>query len=123
MIRVGTSKINGKGLFATRRIARGEVVISWDQTRELSKKEYESLPSEDLKYIDIKDGRIYLVGEPERFVNHSCDPNTVPGSFSDVAGRDIEMEEEITANYRLFSNPNRSFICQCRSPICTKKLV
>ena len=45
-------------------------------------------------------GVIYLYSSPERYVNHSSDPNTIQNlkDKSDVAIRDIQKGEEITTD-------------------------
>jgi uncharacterized protein len=115
MFEVRQSSINGRGLFATRNIRKGEVVVRWKNTRELSSEEYKNLRQDDLRFIDVQNGRIFLVGEPERFSNHSCEANTIfghdDGVDCDIASRDIYEGEEITSDYAQFCNPNRDFTC------------
>ena len=48
----------------------------------------------------IADQVAVLLGEPERYVNHSCANNTGVEEFTDVAVRDILPGEEITSDYR-----------------------
>ncbi len=90
---VKESKTHGLGIFAARPIKFGETVVKWKK-REISQTEYAGLTHEEHGYIDIQDGKIFLMGEPEIYVNHSCDPNTVPGDFCDIASRDIQTGEK-----------------------------
>jgi len=53
---IKSSTINGKGVFATRTIHCGEVVVYWKNTQEISQSELESLPPEETHYIDIQNG-------------------------------------------------------------------
>lgn len=53
---------------------------------------------------------------PERYVNHSCDPNTKAINNSDVAVRDIKIDEEITSDYT--GSVSKSFQCRCGSKNC-----
>lgn len=53
---------------------------------------------------------------PERFVNYSCEPNTLIKNFSDVASRDIKKGEEITTNYD--DEDINAFECKCGSKKC-----
>jgi SET domain-containing protein len=126
MYRIKKSNINGRGVFATANIASGTMVIEWSNTRELTSEEYKALSDEDLKYIDIQCDRVFLVGEPERFCNHSCDANTIYGIENgigrDIASRDIKIGEEITSDYSKFCNPNRIFFCNCGSGTCRGKI-
>lgn len=58
--------------------------------------------------------------EPEKFVNHSCDPNTFVKDFCDVALRDIVEGEEITSDYTDSLFPNTVMLCNCGSNHCKK---
>lgn len=117
-IAVKISPIHGYGLYALRSFCVGEVVVTWKNTREITQDELDSLPPHERHYIDIQDGKILLVGEPERFVNHSCNANTTPGNLCDIANRDIPEGDEITADYGQFFIPGEKFQCKCGSTNC-----
>lgn len=110
-------KINKRGIFAARAIKKGEVVLEWNP-KILSEAEVEKLESDQKHYI-VKAGEdMYLLMKPpERYVNHSCEPNTmVFKNNSDVAVRDIKKGEEITSDYG--GNGMVSFRCGCGSKNC-----
>jgi putative hydrolase of the HAD superfamily len=115
---VKSSGIHGMGVFAQRTFLKGEVVLKWEDTREISQDELNSLPASEKNYIDIQGGKILLVGIPERFLNHSCAANTSPGENCDIANRDIEVGEEITADYGNFYIPQGHFRCECGASTC-----
>ncbi len=106
------SKINNKGVFAARDFKKGEVVILW-HPKIISKKEFEDLTKENNQYLMNQDGNYFLMQSPEKFVNHSCDPNTKSINKSDVATRDIKSGEEITSFYL---DPGSK--CNCGSQSC-----
>ena len=54
---------------------------------------------------------------PEKYVNHSCDPNTETRNQCDVAVEDIKKGEEITSDYAE-QGSSVSFICMCGSKKC-----
>lgn len=117
-ILVQSSQIHGSGVFAKRLIRAHEVAVFWENTREIDSAEYAALSSDERQYIDIQDGKYLLVGDPERYVNHSCDANTVPGDLCDIATRDIHEGEEISADYGGYFIPSGQFQCRCGSPKC-----
>lgn len=117
-VTVKSSAINGEGVFALRDFRYGEVVVRWDDTREISKDELEQLPLLERKYVEIQKDKTLLVGKPERFVNHSCEANTRPGERCDIASRDIHSGEEVTADYSQFYIPSGQFHCACGSASC-----
>jgi len=55
---------------------------------------------------------------PERYVNHSCNPNTKVNNFSDIAIRNIEIGEEITSDYS--GQGLEKFKCKYGSEDCKK---
>lgn len=120
MVRVQDSAIHGKGVFASRDFKAGEVVLRWDNTRELSPAELQALPPEEKRFTDVKEGKTLHIGIPERFVNHSCAPNTKSGDRCDVALRDIKAGEEITSDYGQVFIASGYFACSCNHAQCRK---
>jgi uncharacterized protein len=114
------SCIHGVGLFAKVFFKKGDVVVPWENTREITSTEFSALPIQEKQFIDFQNGRMLLIGRPERFVNHSCDANTIPGDLCDIAARDIFEGEEITSNYGNFYIVSSHFHCCCGSSNCRK---
>ena len=96
------SKIHGYGVFASRKIAKDEVIAVWDGPYA------DKLPDDDYAsyYLRVPSGR-WLVGfggdYAESFINHSKTPNTYVKWKGDVASlialRDIKQGEEVTFDY------------------------
>ena len=113
-VEVRESKIEGKGVFALRDFKKGERVLEWGARKELSEEELAALSEEERRrYVSFKDGKYLLSGEPMRYINHSCDPNTLPKDNGDVAIRDIKAGEEITSSYR-----DEGVVCNCGAANC-----
>ena len=109
-------------MFATRRIAAGEVVI--DGCREaLSDDAVRSLPAEERDFLSVMDGHHILMKPPSRFVNHSCQPNTRGTDQHDVAVRVIEAGEEVTVDYVAEHVPGLRMTCNCKAPHCRGLIV
>lgn len=115
---VKKSNIDGKGVFAARNFKKGEVVLKWDISRILTSKELKQLAEEEKKYVSYMNGKYVIMQPPERFVNHSCDANTHADNFRDIAKRDIERGEEITADYSEETVPDFKMKCKCGSKNC-----
>ena len=100
---IGKSKIkqfpDGKGVFANRDFRKGEVVIQYNLNT-FTQEEWEKLPEEEKEFTHTHWGQIYLYAEPERYVNHSDNPNTHQDleKKQDIALRDIQKGEEITTD-------------------------
>ena len=96
---IGKGNLAGKGLYAVRDFSMGEVVVAYHLTP-LSEEQFDSLPESEKMFTHVQHGTIYLYGEPERYVNHSDNPNTLPDHtrHADVAIRPIKKGEMITTN-------------------------
>ncbi len=89
--RVGKSPIHGKGLFAAREIADGDV-LGYCKTR----------PAREagLHTLTLADGRLFDVSCPLKYINHSKQANvSYYDDFSVVALRDIRSGEELLHDY------------------------
>ncbi len=117
---VRKSGIHGKGVFAARDFRKGEVVLKWDTSNELTEKELRTLPEKKKKYVICLDGRYVLMKPPETYVNHSCDNNVIAKSHCDVAIRDIRKGEEITSDYSRECDKSFRMKCSCGSRNCRK---
>lgn len=119
---VKKSLIAGKGLFAARLIKNKEVVVSW-YPKVLTRSEADKLPKDERRHYLYPDGgKLLWMQPPERYVNHSCEPNTRVVNKSDVAIRDIQVGEEITSDY--MDLEPQGFQCNCGAKNCrgsTKK--
>jgi SET domain-containing protein len=117
-IEIRPSTISGRGVFATRHFRQGDTVLRWDLSRKIRRDRIESLPSDEHRFLNpFDDAFLVLLGEPERYVNHSCANNTRVEQFTDVAVRDILPGEEITSDYRS-GGAVVDFVCRCGAPDC-----
>ena len=114
---IKTSRINGKGVFANSDFSKGEIVLTW-KPKPIKKTEIGKLSEKEKMYIVKGRKKFYVMQAPEKYVNHSCDPNTIAKNKSDVALRNIKKGEEITSNYS--GRGIDSFKCRCGSGACEK---
>jgi SET domain-containing protein len=136
-ILVRRSRIQGRGVFATRRIPAGEriveytgVLISHDEADALCddesmRRHHTFLFAVDDRWV-IDGGR---GGNESRYINHSCDPNcesVIVGRRVFIhALRDIEDGEELLYDYWYVTDENysiedlrRIYPCRCRAENC-----
>ena len=128
-VEVRDSEISGSGVFATRNFKVGETVLVIDDSRVVS----ESAPlnpnlGEFEHHQDyLAGGKRVLLPSPERYVNHSCDPNVFHMTFDQVrrmiARRDIPRGEEITTDYILNTYEGDLWLCTCGAERCRKQIV
>lgn len=96
---IGKGNLANKGVYAARDFAQGEIVIQY-HLKPLSKEEFENLPESEKEFTHSYRGQIFLYQEPERYVNHSDNPNTCQdhAQKADIALRDIKKGEMITTD-------------------------
>ena len=136
-VRVGTSLIHGQGLFVTRKVAQGEMVIEYAGERirlimaDPRERHYESrkigcymFRLDDDWVVDAT-----MRGNAARFINHSCDPNCasrvvcVEGVKHIViyALRELGDGEEMTYDYK-FPIEDGAIPCHCGAKGCRGSL-
>lgn len=119
-IEIKPSPIHGLGVFAKEEIKKDEVILTWHPKLLTSKEVSELTEHEKQSYLYIENGNTYLQQEPERYVNHSCSPNSYVDHQCDIALRDIRPGEEITSDYLSQGDgaaPDK-FVCHCNSSNC-----
>ena len=117
---VKKSKIHGKGIFATKEFFKGDVVLHWDLSHIVPDNEVENMTNDQKLYATSLNGLTVVMQSPEKYINHSCEPNTESRDLCDFAIKDIKIGEEITSDYSNGMPPNTSMDCNCDSQKCRK---
>jgi hypothetical protein len=118
---VKSSDIHNKGVFAAKDFDKGELVLKWNP-RIITKEEIKNLPESEKKFTsNYKPGEYLLQNKPERYVNHSCNPNTEVVNNCDIALKSIKKGEEITSDY-CKDGIVFPFECKCGSKNCRKSI-
>jgi SET domain-containing protein len=115
------SYINGRGLFANKDFKKGDLVIPWNkESKYLSKDDAIKLAEDSKKYVAIYKGKYLLIASPERYLNHSCNPNVeTKEDGAEYAIKKINKGEELTGDYTKI-RPLVGFTCNCKSKNCKK---
>jgi SET domain-containing protein len=125
-VRIGPSKVHGKGMFSTEPICRGEAIAIWGGNF-VARREAENARRPGVLIQQIDDDVFEVFAEenkeadPTYFQNHSCDPNVwMKDEVTLVARRDIHEGEELTIDYALFERSRGTIIekCNCGSAGC-----
>jgi uncharacterized protein len=135
-ILVRNSNVHGRGVFATRRIEKGERVIEYLGERvshDEADRRYETKEENDSHtFLFIVDSKTVIDagtdGNDARFFNHSCDPNcesvVEKRRVFIEALRSIEPGEEMTYDYQIYrdhddpENIDEVFACRCGFANC-----
>ncbi len=135
---IRSSKIQGKGAFATRRIAKGARIIEYLG-------ECIDEAESDVRYPDDEMGRhhtfLFSIGDgtrvldagpidwPAKYINHCCDPNCEAIEEEDgrvfiSALKNISVGTELSYDYAYERTPEHTeadeklYVCRCGSPKC-----
>jgi hypothetical protein len=135
-LQVRDSSVHGRGVFATRRIEKGERIIEYLGERishDEADRRYETKAENDSHtFLFIVDSRTVIDagvdGNDARFFNHSCDPNcesvVEKRRVFIEAVRSIEPGEEMTYDYQIYreegdpENIDEVFACRCGFARC-----
>lgn len=117
------SPIEGLGLFALRAFRAGDRIRRINVVREITPEAplREEL-GERADHCDYPDGKMVLLGHPDRCINHSCDPNAYVLYEADgcyfVARRDVGGSDEITCDYNVNIIGGTAWPCHCGAARC-----
>jgi len=123
-LEVRDSIIHGKGVFTTAYIPKHSVICRINIVREVTDENPLNPSKGELEHHChwYPDGTTVLVGEPHRYLNHSCEPNTFSYRVNKVnyliAMRDVQKDEELTLEYSLTNFDGRVWDCKCQSTNC-----
>lgn len=129
-VEVRSSPIEGRGIFASEPIKKGEVVVVWGGLI-FTEEEIEAGKAKPHSVAAIGEG-LYLAESadgpesPDDLMNHSCDPNAwMRDEVTLVARSCINVDEELTADYAMWeADPSwvlhRS--CGCGTALCRKRV-
>lgn len=119
---VGESAIYGKGVFARRDFRRGEAILDIDDSHVVTDPSSLTREQHDFEVDYLARGKMVIMQPPERYINHSCEPNSYVKTTSGVrrlyAMRDIREREEITLDYSINGYGEGTFECNCASDQC-----
>jgi hypothetical protein len=139
---VRNSGIHGRGVFATKKIRKGTVIVeykgkraSWDEA--MARPDSDPADAAHTFLFELDDGRVIdarVRGNAARWINHSCDPNCK--TFEDEVGRvfieakrKIRAGEELCYDYRLSVDGRLSkrelaqYACHCGTAKCRGSLL
>ena len=124
---VKDSSIEGRGLFATEPIEKGEIVCI--KGGSIFDRHTLQEVTKTLGPAEIQIAEEFFIGplsEQEReggmiFSNHSCEPNIgVQGQIVFVAMRDIDAGEELTHDWATTDDDTYEMDCKCGAASCRK---
>ena len=134
LYKIKKSNIDNKGLYATKNIKSGKLVINY-KGKLITKKETDTNPKFDNDkaiYLFNLNSRYDLDGDfkynDARLINHSCNPNCeVEGKGLKLwitAIKDIKKGEELSYDYGFgYDEDYKQFVCKCGEKNCVGYIV
>jgi hypothetical protein len=122
-LNVKPSSIHGTGLFARRTYRTGETILVREERPVTAEQPLDAGRGEIEAHCDwLEGGRQVYLGHPERFINHSCDPNAFlrrrDGVSHVVALKPIRSNDEIVMHYGVNLSDGTPWRCNCGSERC-----
>ena len=120
---VKNSSVQGKGVFASRDFKKDDFVLAINDSHVVL--DESKLTPEQHKFdLDYLNDKIVLMQSPEKYINHSCDPNVYVKTEDSIrnvyAMRDIIKGNEIAYDYSINGENEGTFECHCGSKNCRK---
>jgi uncharacterized protein len=125
-VNVHESVIAGLGVFAATPFRHGDLVLEIDDSRVVD--DVHPLgPSDSPDHRDyLANGKVVLMQFPERYINHSCDPNvyvaTIDGKRVVIGLYDISAGEEIAYDYCINGGGDTLWTCHCGAGRCRQTI-
>jgi SET domain-containing protein len=142
LVEVRQSPIQGSGVFAARRLKKGQRIIEYTGERINDEEAYTRYDDDSMErhhtFLFALDDDLSIDGaaggNESRFINHSCDPNCEAwiekgNRIFIYAKKDIAQGTELTYDYAYVGvDPNdpavlKMYVCHCGSPKCRGSIV
>ena len=125
-VEVRGSPIHGVGVFAKRAFSKGEDLFMFNDERIVDDQHpLDAAKGESAVHCDWFPDHVILMGEPERYLNHSCEPDCFARTDEEgrrwlVAYRDIDEGDELTHDYLIDAFDGDEWDCNCRVAGCRR---
>ncbi len=123
-VEIRQSGINGKGLFATLDIKKGELIgyVKGDIKFQLNKNKNKKVSVANPNWVGLSENTWIDTLKPFVFINHSCNPSAgIKGRVSVCALRNIKVGEEVTIDYAITEvDILWEMTCNCNEKNCRK---
>ena len=122
-IEIRESHLGEPGIFTVEHLLADQVVFPFRLGREVTPETpLRSELDEFAEHCSLIDNRVFLIPSPQRYLNHSCDPNVFL-RYDDmrvdvVARREIQARDELTIDYLINNQGGNSWPCRCTAERC-----
>jgi hypothetical protein len=111
----------GKGVFALKNFKKGELILKMDCSDVFYDREMDNMSWHHLNHAyHLGGGKNFRMKSPEKYINHSCNPNAFDRQGSVFAMKRIKKGEEINYDYSISGEEEWRMKCRCKSRNCRK---
>ncbi len=116
----------GKGAFSLKDFKPGQTLLKIKHNKIVSRDVVPKLSYHYQNHMGyVGDGKYAIYKSPEKYINHSCDPNVYFKHLSKfrenvIAIKEIKAGDEIVADYTIDSIDDWKMRCHCGSESCRK---
>jgi SET domain-containing protein len=111
----------GKGVFALRNFKKDEVILRMDCSDVFYERDIDNISRHHLNHAyHLGHGKNFFMKSPEKFINHSCNPNAFDKQGVAFAMKNIKKGEEIIYDYSISGEEIWRMKCHCKSKNCRK---
>jgi hypothetical protein len=104
----------GRGVFALRSFARGDIIFEFTPGRLVSEGEIATLTPWEREHLgELTISTCQILPAPRCYLNHACSPNAISSSDIVRAWRNIQAGDEVTIDCRLNSLDDWEMHCAC----------
>lgn len=118
-VTIKKSPVQGFGVYTNKNFSIGDTVLIIDDTHIVTDESKLTPQQHEYDCDYLSNGKVILMQEPEKFINHSCDPNTYVKTINNLRHvltmKDIKKDQEITYDYAINGDNNGTFKCNCGS--------
>lgn len=119
-VKVLKAKNKGLGCFVKKSFKKGDIIINIVPGRIITKQEEKIITPDSERWDNYDADHYYFMGDPEFYINHSCEPNVYVKNKKVIAMKNIKKGEEIYFDYRINGIDRWEMKCMCKSKDCTK---
>jgi uncharacterized protein len=113
----------GHGVFAKKPFKKGETIVPV-KGKIISEQEANHCSRYQQDHMYTVGRNKYIIGQyPDKYINHSCDPNSYEKDRKIVAMRKIKKGEEICFHYALNVLEDFSMKCRCNYKSCRGRII
>lgn len=109
----------GKGVFANQDFLKGQLILKMDRKDVFSDKDFSKFSREDFNHCyNLGKGKYFRMKSPEKYINHSCDPNVFDLQGRVFALKKIKKGEELAYDYSISGVDKWRMRCLCHNKRC-----